>query len=440
MLVSRLLHRVRAKLAASAFSRNVSVMLLGTVLGQAMSVLLSPALTRVFSPTEFGVLSVYMSSLNIIVVLSAMRYEIAIATARTASDAINLVALSTVVLGITTTIVAVASLVTPVPVLERFGLQTLANFRLLLPVGFVLFGFYYILLFFVTWAQQFNVIARTRISQGFTGPLMQIVLGLLGLGSTGLAIGFIIGQSSGMFLMLNETLIKRAALLREISPRRMLHAAWLHRGFPLIASWAGVIDQAGAGQLIYILLTAYYPGPVTGFMFLAERLAARPLAMVSTSMLTVFTAELRRAIHDDPKLMGRRFMQVTSRQLMVGVAWVVIIDSAAALTFPIVFGQNWADAVPFLVVMSVAYLVNSVVASVGNTLQVLRRQVLAATWQLSRVAAVCLGFAFAVYRGLPPLQAVAIYSAVQVVMCSLLLAMMKSSIERAQTAGAPQAA
>jgi O-antigen/teichoic acid export membrane protein len=435
-LMFRLVAGMQAKLAASAFSRNVSVMLVGTMLGQAMSVLLAPALTRLYTPEQFGALGVYMSTLNILVVVAALRYEIPMSTARTPVEVVNLLALSGCVLVVTTGALAVATTFIPRSVLASAGVGGLDDYRLLLPVGFAFLGAYYIMLYYATWAQEFAAISRTRISQGLSGPLSQIVMGLLGLGAGGLAAGFVIGQSSGTLLLFNRMVVRRAAMLKEISPRRMLQVAWQHRGFPLISSWAGLIDMAGAGQLVYILAAVLYPGPVAGYMFIAERVVARPLQMFSTSLLTVFMAEIGRTMNSDPALLRRRFLQVTSKQLMVGVAWVVVIDTAAVLAFPIVFGISWADAVPFVLVLSIAYLINSVLASVGHTLQVLKRQKLAAAWQVSRVTAVCLGFAVSVHLGFSAFHAICIYSAIQVVACCILFVLMRASIDRLRPASA----
>ncbi len=62
---SRLNARLGAKLAKGSFSHNVLLMFIGTAIGQMGSVILSPALTRIYSPEEFGVLGIYMMVLSV---------------------------------------------------------------------------------------------------------------------------------------------------------------------------------------------------------------------------------------------------------------------------------------------------------------------------------------------------------------------------------------
>jgi hypothetical protein len=59
----------------------------------------------------------------------------------------------------------------------------------------------------------------TRISQGLSGPLSQFGLGLLGFGAPSLVTGFVIGQSSGTFLLFSRVDPRSPGVLAAISWR-----------------------------------------------------------------------------------------------------------------------------------------------------------------------------------------------------------------------------
>src|SRR6202043_3955410 len=82
----------RRRMVGSRFASNVAFMLAGTVLGQAASVLLSPALTRLYTPDQFGYLSVYTAALTILGVIAALGFELAIPIAASEAELANLVA------------------------------------------------------------------------------------------------------------------------------------------------------------------------------------------------------------------------------------------------------------------------------------------------------------------------------------------------------------
>ena len=52
---------VKRFLPESAFAKNVNVLVGGTALGQVITVLASPLLTRLYAAEDFGVLAVYSS-------------------------------------------------------------------------------------------------------------------------------------------------------------------------------------------------------------------------------------------------------------------------------------------------------------------------------------------------------------------------------------------
>jgi len=429
--------KLRARLAGRPFLKNVSIMLSGAVSGQMVSLLLSPVLTRLYSPQQFGVLSVYTALLTILVVVASLRYELTIPMAVTDEDAVNLVALCACVLFGTTALIGVAAYSFPEEALEALwptpiNSDYVASYRSLFIVGFLCLGGYYIALYLGTRQAAFSAIARTRLYQGVVGPTSQIGLALLGAGAPGLLIGSILGQSAGTFGLFHRLLRSPGALAGRISWRKMIVLAKRFRRFPLIASWAALIDSAGGSQLLYLLVSVSYSAKIAGFIFLAERVVARPLSMVGTSILQVFMGEAGKTVSADPRRLRTRFYQVVSRQFCLALGWILVSNVVAALVFPKVFGAQWADAVTYLQAMSIGYLAQAIVLPVFHTLQILEKQTLAATWQVGRLLSVVTTFALASRFDIDAPTTIFCYSAVQAISCLVLLALMARSIEKQQ--------
>jgi O-antigen/teichoic acid export membrane protein len=429
--------RLRAALARRPFLKNVSIMLTGSAAGQLVSVLLSPVLTRLYSPQQFGILSVYTAILTILVVIASLRYELALTLAATEEEAINLVAVCGCALSATTLVIVIAAFGFPDPILESVW-PTPTNFyhilvyRGLFILGFVCLGGYYIALYFATRQEAFQSIARTRIYQGVTGPLSQIGLGAIGAGAPGLLIGSILGQSAGTLGLFYGQIGRRRELLHAVSWQKMKMLARRYRRFPLVASWAALVDAAGGNQLLYLLVSTGYSARIAGFIFLAERIVARPLSLIGTSILQVFVGEAGKTVSADPAKLRSRFYQVVSRQFCLALAWIAFANVVAAALFPTVFGANWGDAVIYLQAMSLAYLAQAIVLPVFHTLQILEKQTMAAGWQLSRLTLVITTFVLCTTFDLSAPATIFCYSAAQAFSCTLLLALMAKSIQRLQ--------
>jgi len=417
--------KLRGALEQRPFLRSVTVMLSGTTAGQLVSILLAPVLTRLFSPAQFGVLSVYLAILAILVVVGSLRYEMAIPIAKTDGEAINLAAVCFCVLAVMTALVAAGSMAVPEVWLQTAWTQDLdaerlSNYRSLLSIGFFLLGAYFIVLYLATRDSAFRAIALSRLSQGVAGPLSQVGFGIAGMGAPGLIVGSIIGQSGGTLGLAWRTLRGKSAALRDVSWSEMKRLAVRFRRFPLMSSWTGLLDAAGGNHLLYLIISIQYAPQIAGFIFLLERVVARPLSMVGTSILQVFIGEAGRTSRVDPAKLKRRFYQVTLYQFCMAAAWIAIANVAATAFFGTVFGAEWNEAVYYLYAISLAYLGQATIQPVFHTLQTLERQGLAAAWQMTRLILSLSVFAGGAVFNATAWQVIAAYGAVQAC-CSLAL-------------------
>lgn len=406
-------------------------MLTGTVAGQGVSLLLSPILTRMYGPSEFGYLSVYSAALGILGVMASLGLDLAIPLAATEFECANLLALCGLALIGTTAFTGLFMLI-PADLLSRLSLGPLASYRYLLPIGFACLGGYYIMVAVATWAAAFKDIARTRISQGISGPVSQIVLGLIGAGTPGLVIGWIIGQSSGTLLLMTRVVWRRRAL-HGFTWSGMMAAARRYVHFPLFASWARLLDMAGGGTILFVIFTACYSSKIAGFMFLSERVIARPLLLVSTSFLQVFTGEAGRALNHNPAMLRRRFYQVVPLQFLFAACWIVLANAVAGWAFPLLFGSEWAGAIPYLRALSLSYLALTVLHPVSTTLQMVEWQVAGAVWQICRLILVVASVLLAWHAEASAVTALWISSIVQTGCVLAVFALMVVSIERVAT-------
>ena len=79
-------------------------------------------------------------------------------------------------------------------------------------------------------------------------------------------------------------------------------------------------------MILYVLFSACYSSEVAGFMFLSERVIMRPLIIVSSSLLQVFTGEAGRSVSQDPWRLRARFYQVVTRQFLFAASWIYFIS------------------------------------------------------------------------------------------------------------------
>ena len=268
------------------------------------------------------------------------------------------------------------------------------------------------------------------MSQGISGPTSQIVLGLLGAGTPGLVIGYLIGQSSGTLLLLTRFVFRRRAWLRQISWRGIVAVGKRYVTFRCMPVGRACWTRREAETSCSCSCPHAIRQTIAGYMFLSERVIVRPLLMVTTSLLQVFTSEAGRAVSQDPPQLRRRFRQVVSVQLLLALVWILGANLVAGYAFPLLFGPAWADAIPYLRALSLSYLVGVVLHPVSSTLQVLERQAIAAVWQIFRLVLVIASILLPWLAGMSAVAALWISSLVQATCYLVLLAMMAGMVEK----------
>ena len=74
----------------TSFAGDVLKLVSGTTLAQAIGILITPILTRLYAPEAFGTLALFTSITSILSVIACMRYELAIMLPESDEEAANL--------------------------------------------------------------------------------------------------------------------------------------------------------------------------------------------------------------------------------------------------------------------------------------------------------------------------------------------------------------
>ena len=426
-MIKKLQAIIAQKIAKDSFGHHVLVMFAGTALGQCFAVILSPALTRLYTPETFGILGAFISVLGILSVISALRYEMALPITTNQDDAVNLLAVCGVAVLATTLVSAIAIFVIP-----NSWMGDISAYKILIPIGFFCMGAYHVMIYYATQQSAFGVISKTKISQGVAGPITQVGLGLLNGSAWGLLAGFIVGQSTGISQLFSALVLKSPDTMKMISWQKMRVLAKRYIHFPLISSWSGVINAAGTSYFLLIIVPIMYSTTIAGFIFLTDRIIGRPLLLISTSILQVYVGETSKSLTTNPAAIRSRFLQLAKYQFIIVSVWLILLNLLAAPLFPLVFGETWAATVSYLQVLSIAYLPQMVVHALIHTLQILEKQALSAVWEIGRLAAIIGAFVVSYFMGFNALEALLLYSICQAISQIVLFILMYQSIQSIQ--------
>ena len=412
------------RLRSGSFLGNVLILAGGTGLAQLIVVLFTPILTRLYTPAEFGVLTVFISALGLMIVIAALRYEIAIPLPESDSLAINLTALSgLIVLGMSA-LSGVIVFLFGADLARRFSSPQLAPYLWLFPVGMLTGGVFQTLSYWHIRERQFKRLTQAKVGQSVSLVGGQLFMGLARLGAVGLVGGYVLGRLVAGGLLAYSLVKSSRALFSEISFSNISHAASRYRRFPLISSWSALLNQGGL-QAAPLLFAAFFGAQVAGWFGLAQRVAGIPLMLIGRSVSQVYLGEASRLRNEDPAAMQRLFLD-SARKLFfyVGVP-LVLLGLTAPWVFGFIFGEKWRTSGWYIVALLPMFLGQIVVFPLSQTLNILEKQALQLVWDVARVStvvAVILGAYFVFH--LATLPTLALYGGAMFVMYAVLFAMM----------------
>ncbi|AJF08085.1 hypothetical protein GSUB_15325 [Geoalkalibacter subterraneus] len=325
---------VRRLLPKNKFARSVSVLVGGTTGAQALMVLASPLLTRLYTPEDFGLLAVYSGLLALFAVIASLRYELAIPLPESNTEAANVLVLSLLVVLLMTGISVLMVLLAGQQIAHALDTPKLAQFVWLLPIGVLLSGIYKVFNYWAVRTKAFGDIARTRISQ----TLATLAVQLFGYKLGGLALLF--GQAGGQGM--GSLRLARSAIKHQEFNTWSWGGVWLaakrYKQFPLFSTWSGLFNAAGT-QLPPLMFAALFSAGAAGLYALASRILRLPMTVLGGAIGQVYFSDLAKA-----KQSGGFSTQVEKAAeglLKVSLPAAAAFMLLAPEIFGLVFGTDW---------------------------------------------------------------------------------------------------
>ena len=386
--------------------RRLGMLSGGMAIGQAVTLLASPILTRLYDPHDFGIYAVFTALSGLLGTVVALRYEFAIPLAPTERQAADLAALC---------LVAISFLcVVSVPVIwlggDRLAQVTqmpgLAHILWWLPATMGMAGIAQFLNYWSVYRGTFRLNASSRIVQSVLQSVMQVVLGVLGAGPGGMVLGYALayGVRAANFLL---RLPRRDwRLLRGARVTAMRKCAIEQWRYPVLSAPSGLL-QNGSQLLPALLLASLYGPAVAGWYGLGQRLIGLPVRLLGQAASQVYLGEIAISSRGDS---FKLFKQASLAFFALGIVIMAPLLLAGPSLFAFVFGETWRTAGEITRLLVPLYLTRLVVTPVSQTLNAYGRQsqhLLTATLDTSLLAT---SFVIAWQFSLEPLTTVLMFS------------------------------
>jgi O-antigen/teichoic acid export membrane protein len=387
-----------------------------TLASQVLGILLMPVYSRLYTPTDYGLLGVFSSIVLTSLTVGSLCYETGIPVAKDDSEAVGLTAIAMLIVALIAFGTAAWLGLTALMGWSGMNLQ-LGSYFWLVPVSIVGGGAYRAIRYWALRRKAMGAIARTSIAQLVTSNVINLGFGILYPSPLGLILSGIAGISTGVAGLARRTELTPQMRLehsRGLSLRQLWSLARKYQRLPLIAAPSTLFNSLGL-YLPTIMLAPYFGADFAGQFFMALKIISLPIALIGGSLNQVFFGSAAEVARERPHELARFFHRTFVRGAACSLGVILPVGLIAPWVVPLILGDKWRPAgeiVLWLGFYNVVGLSVSMLSSIPNIVGHLRGQFVI---DVTRALAVFLLLYLGHWAGLSGMAVVKGYTVVMIV-------------------------
>ncbi|MBN1480979.1 hypothetical protein EH223_00730 [candidate division KSB1 bacterium] len=395
-------------LLSSQFVKNVGILTSGTVLSQAIGLAISPILTRLYAPADFGLLSIFNSLILILTIVSAFRFELAIPMADSEKSAMNLFFLSIVCVFASVSSLWLLLLLIP-NLLSHIGLGALTHYSTFIMIGLLFSGLYNTISHWNIRKQSFGILSKSRIVQTASGSSFQVLFGMLEYTSVGLLIGAMIKHITGVLILFGQFSKGKRRAFHSITLSALRETIVQYKKFPLLSSWASLINNLGNYLPPFIILR-FFGSEATGFYSLALMVIGAPVTILGQAVSQVYLSTASQIYSEQLSNATSFYRKVAKNLFFLSTLIFVLLFLTARSLFPLLFGPAWRASGIIVQTLSILYFFQFIVVPLSANLTLLKRQEVQLGWDILRLLTVIAALVIPALLGISFFSTIKIYA------------------------------
>jgi O-antigen/teichoic acid export membrane protein len=360
-----------SKFLKNEFTKNVLTLITGTTIAQALPIAISPILTRLYSPEDFGVAALYMSISTILGSVATGRYELAIMLPEEDDDALNIVVLGLSIASILSVLLLIIVIIFNQAICNVLNNEEISFWLYLLPLSVFFIGLFNVLRFYNNRKKQYKDIAKANIYKSITSAIVRLSVVFIKPGPTGLISGQLTSQfAANTKLLLN--IVRNKNLKEIVSKNKIKILAKRYIDFPKYSTPA-VLANTSSYRLTNILISSFYSISTLGYYSLVQRILGMPSFLVGSAIGQVFYQQATEEMQKTGKAI-KTYNSTVKKLVLIGLPFFGILSFFIVDIFAFVFGEEWRIAGQYAQILLPMFFIRFVSAPMTNVMSVFEKQ------------------------------------------------------------------
>ncbi|MFC6999328.1 oligosaccharide flippase family protein [Rufibacter roseus] len=365
-------------------------------MAQAITVAGSPILSRLYTPADFGDLTLFMGIVSVAAGVAAAKFETAIVLPTKKTDALALVLLAMYIAAGTSVAIAIA-----VFFFSDFSQGHFTNNSVIYyaPATILLLTLVNILIYWHNRNKNFVLLSKAKVLQSSVLLLAQIILITAFEWHQGLVVAFFISQVFFFLATVKGVVTPYWRLIKAIEFKRLKSNFKSYKNFLVYYTPTALLDNLSLQAPVFFITEAYSQETL-GLFGLTFRIINLPFVLISQAFSQVFYQHITEIRNNGGDV--HAFIRKCLKKLIyVSIPFTVFFLVFSPKVFGFVFGQEWDTSGVYAQILIVPYAIRFITSPLSTALMVNNKLKVVSLWQVlyfaSTVTVLYIGSHYSVY-------------------------------------------
>ncbi|EOB7149114.1 type 8 capsular polysaccharide synthesis protein Cap8K [Staphylococcus aureus] len=339
------------------------LMILSSGIAQVILIITTPIITRLYSPTEFGELTIFSNIAMILIPIINARYDLLIVNTKNDRSANILSQISFLI-----------SLLILLILIPIFAISAWLYPNFILDFIFIIIMLFLVSLTniftnYLNKERKYKVLSLINVFRAGSMALLQIIFGLLALGSLGLIIGFSLSYIAGITLGY-KTFKKHFNIVRD---KEETKALFLENKNQLVYSTPSILLNSLSFSVVVFFIGILYTNTEVGIYGMAIRVLGIPVTIISLGLSKIFMQQAN-DYYIEYGNFRNLLLKFSSILVIVSIILYVPLYLFSEELVNILLGHSWVDAITVIKIVIPLFVIRLIVSTVSLSVIVLQKQ------------------------------------------------------------------
>ncbi|HBC4172696.1 TPA: type 8 capsular polysaccharide synthesis protein Cap8K [Staphylococcus aureus] len=339
------------------------LMILSSGIAQVILIITTPIITRLYSPTEFGEFTIFSNIAMILIPIINARYDLLIVNTKNDRSANILSQISFLI-----------SLLILLLLIPIFAISAWLYPNFILDFIFIIIMLFLVSLTniftnYLNKERKYKVLSLINVFRAGSMALLQIIFGLLALGSLGLIIGFSLSYIAGITLGY-KTFKKHFNIVRD---KEETKALFLENKNQLVYSTPSILLNSLSFSVVVFFIGILYTNTEVGIYGMAVRVLGIPVTIISLGLSKMFMQQANDYYIEHGNFRNL-LLKFSSILVIVSIILYVPLYLFSEELVNILLGHSWVDAITVIKIVIPLFVIRLIVSTVSLSVIVLQKQ------------------------------------------------------------------